>query len=57
MILHVFSSWVCDLLDIMKINLSTCQPIEMASDYKFIDTTQVAAEIGRLGKTIKASVI
>jgi len=22
MILHVFSSWVCDLLDIMKINLS-----------------------------------
>ena len=29
-ILHVFSSWVCDLLDIMKIKLSklvkTCQP-------------------------------
>ena len=23
MILHVFSSWVCDLLDILKINLST----------------------------------
>ena len=22
MIIHVFSSWVCDLLDIMKINLS-----------------------------------
>jgi len=22
MILHVFSSWVCDILDIMKINLS-----------------------------------
>jgi len=22
MILHVFSSWVCDLLDIMKINVS-----------------------------------
>ena len=29
-ILHVFSSWVCDLLDIMKINvsnLSTCLTI------------------------------
>jgi len=22
MILHLFSSWVCDLLDIMKINVS-----------------------------------
>jgi len=31
-ILHVFSSWVCDLLDIMKINLSTLSLVMLTID-------------------------
>jgi len=31
MILHVFSAWVCDLLDIMKINLSKLVKINLST--------------------------
>ena len=35
MILHVFSSWVCDLLDIMKINLSNLSSSNEAYNWKY----------------------
>jgi len=45
MILHVFSSWVCDLLDIMKINLSNKLVLVNS---RFIDETREQISISHL---------
>jgi len=45
-ILHVFSSWVCDLLDIMKINLSNLSNLSTVVSFGEPANGRVALDVG-----------